>query len=308
MDVTQGTIQTLHIAYSAVFNEVMASAPASWEQFALRVNSTTKGNEYSWLRNMPQVKRAFGPLTFEDLIRKGYQVENYRFHVGFKVPVDNIEDDNLAGIEVGVRATMEDAAGFTDRAVHTMLPVGLPGNGGLAFDGLSFFNTGHKTLDASVTYSNLDDAGGGQYWYLVDTKKFVKPIIWQDRKEFMMTVQNKPSDDSVFEDEEVRWKISGRRGFGYTFPQLAYASNQTLNATNLEAAVTAMMQQKSDDGRKLALMPDLLIVGPSNHFAAKKLLENEREAAGASNVHYGSLDLMMSHYVEDVTIEDLVSP
>lgn len=306
MQVNQGTIQTLNIGFNALFNRVMGSAQDSWNVFANRASSNTRRNEYAWMRNIPQMKRSFGPLVLEDLIRKAYQVPNHRFDTGFHIEVDDIEDENLGGYDLSIQATLQDAAEFTGRACANLLPHGLPGGKGKSFDEVTFFSTAHPLLKAGETYSNVDAGGGGAWWYLLDTRMGIMPLLWQDRKPIAMTVQNMPTDNSVFEDNTVRWKIQGRQGFGYTFPQLAYASNQTLDAANLEAAHKTMMKQLSDDGRKLGIMPNLLVVGPENAWPARRLLENERDAAGATNVFRGKLDLHISQYVEEVTIDDLL--
>lgn len=79
-----------------------------------------------------------------------------------------------------------------------------------------------------------------------------------------------------------------------------------LSADELEAAVTAMMQFKDDQGKPLGVMPDTLLVGPDNYFTAREILNSVSiVVAGASDVEKpsgnplsGMLDLLVSPHVD----------
>ena len=64
-----------------------------------------------------------------------------------------------------------------------------------------------------------------------------------------------------------------------------------------QAARAAMMAMTGDNGRKLGLQPKLLIVGPSNEGAARKLLTADNNAAGATNIYKGTASLVVSPYL-----------
>jgi phage major head subunit gpT-like protein len=300
MLVTQGIIQSLHVAFSSLFSKALASAPQDYKAVAEVVPSATKRNEYSWIRNIPRMKKSVGAKVFEDFVRKGYQITNNRYETLAEVDVDDIEDDNIGSYELAFRSHGTEAANWLGQATFTLLPRGLTADG-VCFDDQPFFSTAHPKLDGT-TYSNLD-SGASAPWYLLDDRAGVKPLIVQNRKDIGLAVQNMPTDDSVFEDDKVRWKISGRKGFGYGFPQTAYCSQEALTEEKLEAAMTAMMNQVGDDGRKLSIMPRILVVGPTNYFKAKKLIEATLNQDGGSNVHAGSLRVIQSQFVESVEIE-----
>jgi len=90
---------------------------------------------------------------------------------------------------------------------------------------------------------------------------------------------------------EYRYGVDARGNVGYGFWQQAYASKDTLNATNFDAGVAAMMAFKSDEGRPLGIQPNLLVVGPSNRAAGKALIEAETLASGASNTNFKAVEL-----------------
>lgn len=80
-------------------------------------------------------------------------------------------------------------------------------------------------------------------------------------------------------------------------------SNKITNAldeTGLQAAITKMRRMKGYTGRPLNIVPDTLVVPPEKEYAGKKLLFEDRNAAGASNVMKGSLDkLVVSPFLAD---------
>jgi phage major head subunit gpT-like protein len=57
------------------------------------------------------------------------------------------------------------------------------------------------------------------------------------------------------------------------------------------------MTMTGDNGRKLGLMPRLLICGPNNEAAAKNLLNADFLANGATNIYKGTAKLVVSPYL-----------
>ena len=90
-------------------------------------------------------------------------------------------------------------------------------------------------------------------------------------------------------------------GYGFGLPQTAVGSKETLNAANFEAGKLLMASYKETDGETpLGTMARLLVVGPSNATEAKKLLNAElilEGGAAVSNIHVGSLTLLVSPYL-----------
>ena len=97
-----------------------------------------------------------------------------------------------------------------------------------------------------------------------------------------------PTDEVVFNRKEYRYGIDGRSNVGYGFWQLAYASRQPLTAESYAAARAAMMSFRGDYGRPLGIVPDTLAVPPALEGAARKILVNDRNDAGATNEWAGT--------------------
>ena len=65
-------------------------------------------------------------------------------------------------------------------------------------------------------------------WYLLDTKKAVKPFIFQRRKSPVFVAKDQPDDDGVFMKKEFLFGVDSRDNAGYGLWQLAYGSTGTV--------------------------------------------------------------------------------
>lgn len=152
------------------------------------------------------------------------------------------------------------------------------------YDGQFFFDTDHpvgREVKASVSNSG---GGSGTAWYLLDTSRTVKPIIFQKRKEYTFTSLTRPEDDHVFKNKEFVYGVDSRVNVGFGLWQLAYGSKQTLDETNFNAAYAAMSSFNSDEGRPMGLRPTHLVVPPSLREAALKIVR-DYGTSGESNVN-----------------------
>lgn len=71
-------------------------------------------------------------------------------------------------------------------------------------------------------------AGNPTAWYLLDTKKPVKPFIFQRRKSPVFVTKDTPDDEGVFMKKEFLFGVDSRDNAGYGLWQLAYASDGTV--------------------------------------------------------------------------------
>ena len=69
-----------------------------------------------------------------------------------------------------------------------------------------------------------------EYWFLLCTNRFLKPLIYQLRKEIKFTSLTKDTDENVFMLDEFLYGADGRSNAGYGFWQMAYGSIGTVDA------------------------------------------------------------------------------
>lgn len=77
-------------------------------------------------------------------------------------------------------------------------------------------------------------------------------------------------------------------------------SNKTSNGltkANIDTAYKDMMQLEDDNGERIGIRPDTLIVGPQLRSTAKDILEKELDNGGETNRLAGSLDLIVTPYL-----------
>lgn len=72
-------------------------------------------------------------------------------------------------------------------------------------------------------------------WFLLDTKKPIKPIIYQERRKPTFVSLNKPTDSNMFMNGQALYGVDTRCNAGYGFWQMAFGSTGTEESISTEA-------------------------------------------------------------------------
>lgn len=296
---TQAQIDLLKTTLVARWNAGLAMTAADWKRIAKLISSSGKSNTYEWLSQFPAFREWVGSRLHKVFKENGYNVPNRKFETTVDVKVEDIEDDNL-----GQYGTLAEGAGQSAADLMNDLVFGLIATGfnSLCYDGQYFFDTDHPVAanedgsGAITPVSNLQ-AGAGAPWVLLCTKRAASPFYLQERTKPRFDAITSVNNTNVFDLDVYsfggRWR--GEAVFG--FWQCAFGSKAALDATNFNAAFTAMMKVKGDGGRKLGVVPDLLVTGPDNAAAAEALLKALQNANGASNTNYQKVDLLITPWM-----------
>ena len=292
MDVNAQNLSILNTAVNTAFNNAFAGAESQYQRIATVVPSSTAANTYAWLGNSSQIREWLGPRVINRLKEHNFTIKNRKFEKTEAIPRDAIDDDEY-GVYMPLFSQMgQDAKEFPDLLTFPLLKEGFTS---LCYDGQNFFDTDHPVGNGSnvQSVSNMQ-AGSGDPWFLLCTKRPLKPLIWQDRRAFNLVMKtNAQTSDHVFMTDEFVWGTDGRCNAGFGLWQLAFGSKDELNGDNFNAARMAMTKFKNDAGSPLGVVPDLLVVGPDNMARAEKLLEAMNDANGASNTNYKKVDLLV---------------
>lgn len=70
-------------------------------------------------------------------------------------------------------------------------------------------------------------AANPEQWFLLCTKRPVKPFIFQNRRKPQLVAKDRPNDDNVFWEKEFVYGVDARCNAGYGLWQLAYGSDGT---------------------------------------------------------------------------------
>jgi phage major head subunit gpT-like protein len=199
-----------------------------------------------------------------DLKPHGFSILNRSFESTIKVKADDISDDRL-----GIFKPMFGEMGWQARQHPEQMIFELLGAGfdTKCFDGSTYFSEAHSVIDAKekkVDVSNMQ-AGSGPAWFLLDTSRMMRPIVWQVREGYTFTSMASPSNPTVVLNGEHYYGVNARVNAGFGLWQLAYASKAELTPDNYAAAARrddefpqrwrAGAGHQSNDPRRIARAP-----------------------------------------------------
>ncbi len=297
MDLTPQAFRAINKGFKSLHDAGFGSANPQWSKIAMLVMSTTAATAYGWLGSMGAIREWVGDRVINQLSAFDFEIKNKEFEHTVGVLKTAIEDDALGVYSPLFTDMGKQAANFPDNLVFGLLKNAFTT---LCYDGQYLVDTDHPVLDKNGAVQSVSNhqGGGGAPWFLIDDSRAVKPIIFQQRKPFNFVSLADPDDDNVFFRKEFIYGNDGRMNVGAGLWQLIYGSKQTLDATNYEAARAAMQSLKregTDD--PLGISPNLLVVGPSLEGKARRLLEAEKDAAGADNVNKGTAKLLVTPWL-----------
>jgi phage major head subunit gpT-like protein len=290
MEVNRASLAGLNTSFNTIFNGVLGGIKPTWQTIAMQVPSTTRENDYRWLGKLKGMREWIGDRVIENVAKDGYKVTNRKFENTVGVSRDDIEDDQIGVYNPLVADLAQTAGEHPDYLVWELFKAGFTT---ACFDGQNFFDTDHPVIGADgaeISVSNFA-GGAGTPWFLLDTSRAIKPMIFQLRRAAKLTSLTNMDDPNVFMRDEYLWGVDMRAAAGFGLWQLAYASKQELTSDNYMAARAAMQDMKGDHGRQLRLKPMILVVPGVLEKKGLEVLKAERDAAGATNVAAGTATL-----------------
>lgn len=287
MEINSTNLRALFAAFNAAFQNGFAGVAPQWNRIATMVPSATETEDYAWLGEWPNLREWIGDRQVKSLSASSYSIKNKPFESSVGIKRSKLEDD-VYGIYGPMFTEMgRSAAAHPDLLVFALLAAGFST---ACYDGQYFFDSDHPV--GSGVVSNVQ-TGASNPWFLLDTSRALKPLIYQKRKDYKFVAMTKEEDEAVFMRDEYRYGVDGRGNVGFGFWQMAFGSKAALDATSFNAAYAAMMAFKSDEGRPLGIKPDLLLVGPTNRAAALEVVKAERDAVGATNINKDAVEVLI---------------
>lgn len=283
--ITPDILESAYVGFNEAFADAFEGHSSSYHHVAMDAPSSTTRNSYPWLGDLPALRPWVGDRVVRGVSQHGFSIENEDWELTLAVSRNDIEDEQLGAYKL-LFANMGDAAAqLPDDLVWPLLNEGFTKT---SYDGRPFFDNNHPVTDKNgkkKTASNIQ-AGTNAAWFLLDSHRAIKPIIYQTRKAPMLTRKDDDGDDNVFYSKEYIYGVDARAAAGYGLWQLAYGSKLPLTSENFDKAMSAMMSLKGDHDRPLNIMPNLLVVPPSLRSDAYKVVKAERLNDGSSNVNH----------------------
>ena len=285
-------LSMLSTGYSTIFNGAFAGYTPRWNKVAMYVSSgPVLTLDYTWLRQLKKMRQWIGERTIDALSEDGYKIKNLPFENTIAVPRENVETDQYHVFNPLIADLGQTAAENPDDNVYGLLRNGFTTE---CYDGQYFFDTDHSVRDGDGGVRSVSNfmGGGGTPWFLLCTKRQIKPLIFQERVKPRLVSMEDPANPHVFMKNEFVHGVDCSQGFGYGLWQLAIGSAQALNPANYQAARAAMMDMKGDNGRPLGLVPDTLMVPGSLEGDGRAIVSVQTNAAGAGNPWYNTAEIV----------------
>jgi len=181
------------------------------------------------------VREWLGDRVIQNLEAEGFKIVNKSWEHTVGVERDDIEDDQY-GVYNPVFAEQGRAvAEHPDELVWSLLANGFTQS---CYDGQNFFDTDHPVLDADGVEQSVSNmtAGVETPWFLLDTSRSIRPLIYQERKQPNFVRMDNPNDPNVFHKKEFLYGVDGRWNTGYGLWQLAHGAQVDLTVANYMAA------------------------------------------------------------------------
>jgi phage major head subunit gpT-like protein len=285
MQINHSNLAILNQAFSGAFRGALAQAAPMWSQVATLVPSTTSETKYAWLGQITRFREWIGERQIQNLALHDYAIKNKTFENTVAVGREEIEDDQYGIYTPVIQQLGQDAALHPDELVFSLLNAGFTTP---CYDGQYFFDTDHPVGTAGSQASVRNFQGGsGTAWFLLDTTKVIKPVLYQKRRDYAFTAKTNLTDENVFNRNEFVWGADGRGNAGLGLWQLAYASKEALDVQSYADARASHQSLRGDNGKPLVIRSAELWVPPNLEQAALEVVQAERLAGGATNVMRG---------------------
>ena len=225
-----------------------------------------------------------------------FTIKNRKFESTIEISRDDIADDRLGIFKPAITEMGQAAKRHPDELIFDLLAKGFTST---CYDGQSFFDTDHPISDGAEGFTPAanTDGGSGPAWFLLDTTRGVRPMIWQEREKYEFQQLTRNEDDYVFHNDKYLYGLRARVNAGFGLWQLAWGAKQDLTSTTYAAARAAMMSFTADGGRKLGITPNVLVVPPALEEKALYLLNTEIKEAGGSNPWKGTAKVIVTPYL-----------
>jgi len=296
MIINSSNLAGLFSGFSTSFNKGFVGAESQYKQIAMVAPSQSRDTTYAWLGQLPRLREWLGERRVKSIAAHGYKITNRNFESTVEVPANDIKDDQYGVYGPMIEDLGRAAAEHPDEMIFALLASGFTS---VCYDGQNFFDTdhvGYNQAGVEIAVSNLQ-AGAGAPWYLLDTSRAIRPLIYQERESYKLVGMTDPDAPNVFLHDKYLYGVQGRSNAGFGLWQLAYASRAPLTVESYAAARAAMSAFRGDEGRLLGVRPDTLVVPTSMESAGRTVTNAALTAAGGSNIWAGTAKLIVSPWL-----------
>lgn len=298
MIINEANIDLAFRGFKSLYQDSFDNAPVYWPDIAMEIPSSAREENYGWLSHFPQLREWLdGNRVVKQLSAHGFKIVNRRFESTVGISRTDFSDDRYGLFKPMFSEMGALARQHPDTLVFELLAEGFTAE---CYDGQNFFDPEHPSKDkseADVLVSNMQ-AGTGPAWYLLDTSRAIKPLIFQLRETYDFQAMTAANNPHVFMTDEYVYGVRARVNAGLGLWQLAFGSKAPLNDANYALARQAMMTVRGDTGRLLGVRPDTLVVSAELEAQGRKIVKAATQDGGDSNIWHDSAKLIVAPYLD----------
>lgn len=281
MDINAGNINALTTRINTAFNKRLEVVAPTWSRFSMEMPSTAAANFYPRMKDLPGLREWKGTRVIHRLeVGDRMVIANRKFEGTLAISRDDLEDDQFSFLMPTVDELGQQGGELPDKLVYEKLAEGRQATG-IGMDGQRFFDTDHPGYDNTgnlVSWSNLLTIKAGEtaqpWWYVFDTSRGLKPMVYQPRRPFAIVAKTKLTDDNVFWDDEFVWGTDGRCAAGFGWHMYAVCTNRPPTAAVFQDIISALSSQCRRDGRPYGVKPTLVVCPKNLEGAIRMLLKS----------------------------------
>ena len=215
MIINEQTLDLVFKGFKTVYTDAYLKADVHWDKIAMSVTSAGASETYGWMGTFPKLREWVGPRVVKNLAAQSFTIENIDFESTVSVPRNAISDDKLGVYKPSFSEMGHHTSQHPEEMIFRLLANGFDT---LCYDGQNFFDTEHPQTDPetgeNVSVSNMQN-GTGPAWFLLDTSRAVRPIVWQEREPYEFQAMTRPDDPNVFFNNEYVYGIRARVNAGF---------------------------------------------------------------------------------------------
>lgn len=303
MDINRDNLDNFFRGISAAFRDaLLTQVPDQYKQFAVEIPSSSTRNDYTWLGEAEELREWIGGRVLTQLASHDYSVKNRKFERTLRATADDLRDDVIGIYSTRARMLADAAKLWPNRLCFEALTAN-----GLCYDKQNFFDTDHPVGKdgniTSVSNDNPNSGSSGEYFYMLDTSKPLKPIILQMREGVSFDSLTDTSSDHVFKFDEFLYGARARGNYGYGFWQQATRAKTTDGTvaalrTELQSLRQLMRARKNDEGRELGINPNLIVCGRSRDDLMTQAVKSQYvDNFFTVNPIYNAFDVMVAPWL-----------
>lgn len=291
MKIDSNSLASAFRGFKTVYSASFEAAEGHADKVSMSVSSQALEEEYGWLGNFPEMREWLAERRIKQLSKHGLPSGTRNSKAPFRSAGMIWQMTSSAFYRPMFSEMGRSAKLHKDQLVFRLLKTGFDTT---CFDGQNFFDAEHPVeVDGTDTSVSNMQAGTGPAWFLLDTTREIRPIIWQEREGYEFQAVDNAGDQSVFLTDKYLYGIRARVNAGFGLWQLAFGSKADLTPANYEAARAEMMAAQSSDGQLLGVKPNVLVVPPALEGAARSLLMSD-QISGSSNIWRDSAEMIVS--------------